>query len=88
MKILIVDDHPVFLAGITAVLKNEPNINIVGTAENGEIAIQKAKELQPDIVIMDISMPGIDGIEATKQILEQSEKIKVLALSIHTVNVL
>ena len=84
MKILVVDDHPVFLAGITAVLKNEPNINIVGTAENGEIAMQKAKELQPDIVIMDISMPGIDGIEATKQILEQSEKIKVLALSIHT----
>ncbi len=84
IKILVVDDHPLFLAGILAVLNTDSNITVVGEAKNGEIAIRKAKELQPDIIVMDISMPGIDGIEATKQILQQSNKIKVLALSIHT----
>ncbi len=85
IKVLIADDHPVFRAGIRSILEKDHEIQILGEAKDGEEAINMAKKLHPDIVIMDISMPDIDGIEATKQILSMDQpNCKVMALSIHS----
>jgi len=85
IKVLIADDHPVFRAGIRSILEKDNEIQIVGEAKDGEEAINMAKKLHPDIVIMDISMPDIDGIEATKQILSMDQpNCKMMALSIHS----
>jgi DNA-binding NarL/FixJ family response regulator len=84
MKILIADDHPVFLSGLCELINSEKQMEIVGEANDGQEAINLVKKLKPDMVIMDINMPGINGIEATKEILSIAENTKVLALSIHS----
>jgi len=84
MKILIVDDHPVFLSGLRALIDSEKQLEVCCEANNGQEAIKLVKQLAPDIVIMDINMPGINGIEATREILSIGENTKVLALSIHS----
>ncbi len=83
MKVLIVDDHPLFIAGIRALLEEETDITIVGEAHDGLEAIEKVQEKVPDIIIMDISMPQMDGIETTRKILDEHKNIKILAMSIH-----
>jgi DNA-binding NarL/FixJ family response regulator len=75
MKILIVDDHPLFLSGLSALFESEKEFEVCGEAKDGQEAMNKVKDLKPDIVIMDINMPGINGIEATKEILS-IEKIQ------------
>lgn len=82
-KVLLVDDHALLRKGLRLLLEQEADLQVVGEAENGEIALQRTQELAPDIVIMDISMPGMNGIEATRQILAAQPDTRVLALSIH-----
>lgn len=83
IKILIVDDHSFTRAGVRAILQTNKDFEIVGEAVDGNDAIIKAREKQPDIIIMDINMPGLSGIEATKQILAENDAIKIMALSMH-----
>ena len=82
-KILLVDDHPLFRKGLHTLLDDEEGLRIVGEAGNGREAIEWVKRLSPDVVIMDITMPELDGIEATRGILAGSPETKVIALSIH-----
>ena len=83
MKVLITDDHAIVREGLQAILKGESDIEVVGEATNGEEAIKKAKELQPDIVLMDITMPGMNGLEATRLIRKQNPETKILVLTMH-----
>ena len=70
--------------GLRLLLEKEPGLRIVGDADNGRTAIQLAKELTPDIIVMDIGLPGLNGIEATRQIIAASPKTSVIALSMHS----
>ncbi len=83
MRVLIADDHAIVREGLRTLMEDQPDIEVVAEATNGEEAVSKAMELQPDIVLMDITMPGLNGLEATRQIKEQSLDVKVLALTIH-----
>ena len=82
-KILLVDDHPVFRKGLRVLLEDEKDFRIVGEAGDGREAMVKVRELSPDVVVMDITMPNLDGIEATRGIVAESPETKVIALSIH-----
>lgn len=83
-KILLVDDHQMFREGVIAVLNSDTDFLVAGEAENGAKAVQLSRELVPDIVIMDISMPEMNGIEATRIIHAESPEVKVIILSMHT----
>lgn len=82
-RILIVDDHPVLRKGIRSVLLKHPGLTVVGEAGNGFAAMEGAASLKPNVIIMDISMPLLDGIEATKRILDKLGDVKVIMLSMH-----
>jgi DNA-binding NarL/FixJ family response regulator len=84
IKILLADDHKLMREGLRALIKEQPNMNVVAEAEDGRTAVQLATKFTPDIIIMDISMPGLNGIEATRQIVASSASSKVIALSMHT----
>ena len=83
-KILLVDDHQMMRDGLRVLLEKEPGMRVVGDANTGRDAIHLIKELNPDVVVMDIALPGLNGIEATRQILELQPRIKVIALSMHS----
>jgi two-component system, NarL family, invasion response regulator UvrY len=83
IRILLVDDHEVVRTGIKMLLIDVADIEIVGEAGSGEEGIQKTRELNPDVILMDVNMPGIGGLEATIRILRNHPKIKVLILSAH-----
>jgi DNA-binding NarL/FixJ family response regulator len=83
IRILLVDDHSSFLAGLEALLATVGGLTAVGRAESGEQAVAAAAELQPDVVLMDLNMPGIDGVEATRRIVATSPHIAVLVLSMY-----
>lgn len=80
-KLLIVDDHTVVRRGIEMIISTEPGLNVIGEAKDGQEAFDKVKELQPDIVLMDLNMPKINGIEAIMRIKAGSPKTKVLVLT-------
>lgn len=82
-KILICDDHKIFREGLKALLDNQPGISVVGEARDGLESVRLAKELAPDTVIMDISMPGLNGIEAARKILKVRKNARIVALSMH-----
>jgi DNA-binding NarL/FixJ family response regulator len=82
-KVLLVDDHTVVRQGLKALFADEPDIEIVGEADNGREALARIEDLQPDIVLMDISMPGLNGIEATRQIRQSYPAVKVVILSMY-----
>src|ERR671915_450515 len=82
LNVLIVDDHALFRRGLQMVLEQEPDIEVVGEAADGQEAIDKAQELMPDVVLMDIRMPKRSGIEATEQIKELMPHVKILMLTI------
>lgn len=83
IRVVVVDDHDLVRAGIAALLKSEKDIQVVGEASSGRIGVEKAKELKPDIVLMDLSMPEMDGIDATVQIAKQLSNTKVIVLTQH-----
>lgn len=84
IKILIADDHQLFREGLNTLLSNSEEIEVISQAENGRDAIDKAKILNPDIIIMDIGMPIISGIEATEILRKKMPDVKVIALSMHS----
>jgi DNA-binding NarL/FixJ family response regulator len=81
IRVLLADDHPFFLSGVRTLLSTQPGIEVVGEARTGEAAIALAEQTQPDVVLMDIHMPGVNGIEATRQIVQTSPHIRVLMLT-------
>jgi len=82
--ILLADDHKIMRQGLYCMIQKQPDMKVIGDAENGQIAVQLARELNPDIVVMDVDMPDLDGIEATRRIKAQNPNIKVLALSTYS----
>jgi DNA-binding NarL/FixJ family response regulator len=81
IRILIADDHPVFRFGLKALLATEPGVEVVGEASRGEEAVKLANTLAPDVILMDINMPGLNGIEATRQIAEARPGIGILIIT-------
>jgi DNA-binding NarL/FixJ family response regulator len=83
IRILLADDHALFRAGLRALLESEPRWEVVGEAANGNEAVARARELKPDIVIMDLSMPGANGLEATRAMRALGLECRVLVLTVH-----
>jgi len=82
-RILIVDDHTIMRDGLQSLIDSEPGFDVVGTAADGKAAIRLASELKPDIIMMDLSMPGTSGIDAIAHIKRQHPHIKLIALTFH-----
>jgi DNA-binding NarL/FixJ family response regulator len=83
IRVLLVDDHALFRNGIARLLKNEPGVEIVGEAKDGQEAIGFAQKHKPNVILMDISMPGINGIEATRVIHGQNPEVCIIGLSMY-----
>lgn len=83
IKVLLCDDHTLFRAGLKALLNGEPELEVVGEAHDGQEGVEKVKELRPDVVLMDISMPNLNGFEATRQIVQSDKHTKVLILTMY-----
>ena len=82
-RVLVADDHEIFRRGLRSLLESRPELEVCGEAANGLEAVQKAEELLPDVIIMDISMPYANGLEATRRVLANHPEIRVLILSQH-----
>ena len=83
ISVMICDDHTLFREGIKAILRTEESYEIVGEANDGRLAVDKVKELRPDVVLMDIAMPDLSGFEATRRVRETEPNVKVLMLTMH-----
>lgn len=83
IKVLIADDHQIVRDGLRSLLEKEPGLEIVGTAEDGRSTLKMVEALKPDVVIMDVSMPTLNGIESTRQITRDYPGVKIIALSMH-----
>ncbi|HEY9322115.1 MAG TPA: response regulator transcription factor [Candidatus Methylopumilus sp.] len=83
IKILLVDDHAVVRMGFKMLIEAEADIKVIGEAESGEVAVKLFQELKPDIIVMDITMPGIGGLEAIDRIMAKDKNTKILVLSAH-----
>lgn len=81
INVLIADDHVFYREGVRALLSNSPEITVIGEANNGDEIITKAAELSPDVILMDLKMPGMNGIEATRRIIQQQAKIGILVIT-------
>ena len=84
IRILIADDHQMLRDGLRAILERDPEIEVIGEASDGRTAVAMARELRPDVVAMDVSMPDLNGVEATRQIKAENPALKVIALSRHS----
>jgi len=83
LKILLADDHTMFRDGLQNLFEQQPDMQVVGQAQDGMVAAKLARELKPDVVLMDLTMPVLNGIEATRKIREESPAVRVLILSMH-----
>lgn len=83
LRILIVDDHAVVRRGIRSLLESQPNWEIAGEATTGREAVEQAGRLQPDVIVMDLSLPELNGLDATRQILKESPRTEVVVLTMH-----
>ena len=83
-KVLIVDDHEIMREGMSALLRKYSEFEVVGHAADGRQALVLAKQLNPDIVIMDVGMPNLNGIDATKQLMSLNSRLRIMALSTHS----
>lgn len=83
IRVLLVDDHKLIRTGIRLILEDTPDVRVVGEADSGETAIALSRELKPDVVMMDVSMPGIGGLEATRKLLATQPDVKVIVVSVH-----
>jgi len=84
IRIILADDHAIVRHGLNRSFQQEKDVEVIAQAQNGRSAVQLAKELSPTVVVMDISMPDLNGIEATRQITSESPQVKVIALSMHS----
>jgi len=84
IRILLADDHKITRQGLRSMLEKQDDIEVVAEAEEGRMAIELVRQLEPDIVIMDVSMPGLNGVDATRQIVNTFKGVKVIALSMHS----
>jgi DNA-binding NarL/FixJ family response regulator len=82
LRVLVVEDHPLFRKGVVALLATVPDIEVAGTAGSGEEAVTRTAELRPDVVLMDLQLPGMSGIEATRAIVAAGPDVRVLVLSL------
>ncbi|GAC1343995.1 MAG: response regulator transcription factor [Candidatus Dormibacteria bacterium] len=83
IRVLLADDHALFREGVRALLEAQSDIEVVGEVEDGRSAVTEAVRLRPDVVLMDITMPRLDGVEATRQLISRAAKVKVLMLTMH-----
>ena len=83
IRILLADDHALFREGLKSLLEAEPDFRVIGEAKNGREALRAALETDPDVILMDIQMPGLDGVEATKEILKENPEAKVVMLTMY-----
>ncbi len=83
IKILLADDHKILREGLVALLEKQPDLEVLGEAADGRSAVRLAIEMVPDVVIMDINLPDLNGVEATRQIMKELPEVKVIALSVH-----
>ena len=83
IRILLVDDHAMFRAGIKALLEDEARFTVIGEAASGDEAVDEVRSLKPDVVVMDLSMPGSNGLEATRRIAALGLDTRVLVLTVH-----
>jgi DNA-binding NarL/FixJ family response regulator len=84
IRVLVADDHKIMREGLRALLEKQKDMQVVGEAENGMSAVRMTRDLVPDVVIMDIAMPDLNGIGATKKIRSESPEVKIIALSMHS----
>jgi len=82
LRVLVVEDHPLFRKGVVSLLETVPDVEVTGTAASGEEAVERAAELRPDLVLMDLQLPGISGIEATRAIVAADPSVRILVLSL------
>ena len=83
IAVLIADDHPLFRRGLAALLESVPDMELAGEATSGEEAVELARSAHPNVVVMDIGMPGLGGIEATRRIVETTDDVRVLVMTMH-----
>src|SRR5216683_4983247 len=81
IRILIADDHPLFRDGLRALLESVPDMQVIGEVATGNEVMAQAQALQPDVILMDIKMPGLNGIEATRRVLQTSPHIRILVIT-------
>jgi len=81
IQVILVDDHTVIRQGIVSLLKVAPDVEIVGEAANGEAAVELARTVRPDVILMDVCMPGMDGVQATRLIHDEMPQVRVIGLS-------
>lgn len=84
IRIILADDHTIVRHGLSRAFQQEEDLEVIAQADNGRSAVELAKQLSPDVVVMDIGMPDLNGIEATRHIIKESSKVKVIALSMHS----
>jgi PAS domain S-box-containing protein len=83
IRVLLADDHPVMREGLVRLLREQPDIEVVGEAGDGEVAVRLARQLQPDVLVVDVSMPRVDGLEAIRQLRAEQPALRIIALSMH-----
>lgn len=84
IKVMVVDDHELVRTGVARILNDAPGIRVVGEAASGEEALHLVEQKQPDVLLMDISMPGIGGLEATRKLVQSHAKLRIIVVSVHS----